>query len=121
VTTHIEALPPEIATVTPPLERATDAQFWLIAAKSFVAGAPLVPSVPLAPAGPLAFAICFVTSFLIAFLMLLLTPSTGEAIASAAITARAIVTVLHFGLHFIGLSFSPAGPSGWGRFGEAIA
>jgi hypothetical protein len=44
---------------------------------------------------------------LIAFFRLMLTPSTGEAIATAAITASAIVTVLHFGLRFMYVSSSP--------------
>src|ERR1700675_3357967 len=97
---HIEALAPEIATETPPLERATDAQFWSIAAKSFVAGAPSVPLMPLAPGGPAGpggprlpfFAVwavesCFATS--------LLTsdfsdgpPSAGDTTASAATSAN---------------------------------
>jgi hypothetical protein len=45
--------------------------------------------------------ICLETSLLIALLMLPLTPKAGNAIASAAITARPIMTVFHFGCCFI--------------------
>jgi hypothetical protein len=56
-----------------------------------------------------ALEICFETSFFTSFLSEG-PPSTGEAIASAAISATAIVTVLHLGLRVIELSFrdSPA-------------